>query len=304
MNIQRYTKFLNPFYTYGRVRHNVLATIKNDYKKEASFLKMYSAVKGKLPFEANNSKLVSAHEIPTRVQELQTNGFTVLNAKLDEATVNQLMNYAITAKCHDPYRLELGEFVKGNENPVMHTAHFKRSDLIQQISIMDIANDTGVLSLVQEYLGMKPTISNVNMWWSFKGRKKAEEAQNFHRDNDDLKFCKLFVYLTDVDAQSGPHIYVKGTLNSKDFRVIRRYTDEEVVEKFGKENVVSMEYPKGSIFIVDTYGFHKGLPPQLNDRLLLQIQYSVNSIGFEQYAPISKPTNMNYNTYVNRLMFK
>ena len=57
------------------------------------------------------------------------------------------------------------------------------------------------------------------------------------------------------------------------------------------------------MFLVNTYGFHKGLLPQNNNRLLLQVQYSLNPIGIESYVP-KNIGNHAYNEYVNRLILK
>lgn len=141
------------------------------------------------------------------------------------------------------------------------------------------------------------------MWWSFGGRKQAEEAQLYHRDVDDWKFCKFFIYLTDVSSENGPHIYVKGSSASPQYRKIRRYQDNEVEAKFGKENVITFEKPKGSAFMVDTYGFHKGLLPKSGKRLLLQIEYSLNPLSVEIYSPVTiEDSDTEFDTFVNRLI--
>ena len=140
------------------------------------------------------------------------------------------------------------------------------------------------------------------MWWSIAGKDKAKDAQLFHRDVDDIKFCKVFVYLTDVGPNDGPHTYVRGSSNTNKLTIIRRYEDQEINKAFGKENVLYLTRPRGSYFLVDTYGFHKGTLPIDNDRLLLQVQYSINPIGIEDYKPIAKEHN--YNKYTNRLLFK
>jgi hypothetical protein len=75
----------------------------------------------------------------------------------------------------------------------------------------DDSNDPGILRIVQEFLGCKSTISNINMWLSKAGHDQAKDAQLFHCDVDDIKFCKLFVYLTNVKSNDGPHTYVKGS---------------------------------------------------------------------------------------------
>lgn len=85
---------------------------------------------------------------------------------------------------------------------------------------MNIANDLAVLSIVQDYLGATPTIS-ILICWSIPKDGVAKDAQLFHRDVSDYKFVKLFIYLTDVVEESGPHLYIKQTVNSTKFRKVR-----------------------------------------------------------------------------------
>jgi len=214
-----------------------------------------------------------------------------------------IVTYSEKIKCYDDYNDPTKPIDVHNEPKETHVAHYRKEDLVRFKPIMDIANDPSVLQVVQEFLGAKPTISNVNMWWSFGGKKQAEHAQLFHRDMDDWRFCKLFIYLTDVNEQSGPHIYVKYSSASPKFRKIRRYSDLEIENAFGKENIKTFVAPKGTTFLVDTYGFHKGLLPESKNRLLLQIQYSLFPIGIEEYHPVDIGRSI-YDTYINRLFVK
>ena len=90
---------------------------------------------------------------------------------------------------------------------------------------------------------------------------------------------------------------------SEKLRKIKRYDDDEIENEFGKENIKYFTAPQGSAFIVDTYGFHKGLLPSKGNRLLLQIQYSLSPIGIENYEPIEVKAHP-YNKYINRLLIK
>ncbi len=57
-------------------------------------------------------------------------------------------------------------------------------------------------------------------WWSFP-TKTASEADlsrasfKFHFDLDDWRMLKFFFYLSDVDADAGPHVYVRGSHNRR-----------------------------------------------------------------------------------------
>jgi hypothetical protein len=247
-----------------------------------------------------NSSFITQN-VQNHFKNLNLNGFTELDNLLSTSSIEQILNHIKPLKCYDPFHRKLGEFYMENLPSVTHVANFRREDLLPCKAIMDIANDPGILNIIQEYLGAKPTISNVNMWWSIGGHEQARDAQLFHRDVDDFKFCKLFIYLTDVDADSGPHTYVKGSSASSKLMTIRRYQDEEVTSVFGENNVIEFIRPKGSGFIVDTYGFHKGLLPKKKNRLLLQVQYSLNPIGIENYNPLTEH-KYNYDSYTNRCL--
>lgn len=251
----------------------------------------------------SKSEFIDFKNLPTHINNMSYNGFTKFDFKLSSEKLSNIISYVDNLKCYDPYRKNLGDIDPENAPLETHTAHYKRLELIENEDILNIANDNGLLALAQEFLGATPTISNINMWWSFGERPQAEEAQLYHRDVDDWKFCKVFIYLTDVSLENGPHIYVKGTSASPKLRKIRRYQDVEIENAFGKENVITFVEPKGTSFMVDTYGFHKGLLPKSGRRLLLQVQYSLNPIAVEKYTPIKlSNTKKEYDKFINRLM--
>lgn len=258
---------------------------------------------GKISIQDSGSDFVQKNNVQTHVKNLGTDGYTILDFKLSPEKVDAIVKYSEQINCYDTYRSESEPIDPRNAPVETHVANYKREDLLKFKPILDIANDSGLLQIVQDFLGAKPTVSNVNMWWSFGGRKQAEHAQLFHRDLDDWRFCKLFIYLTDVNEDSGPHVYVRKTSQSPLFRKIRRYSDTEIESTFGKENVMRFTDTKGAAFVVDTYGFHKGLLPKSNNRLLLQIQYSLHPIGVEKYEPI-EIKNSPYDQYINRLLLK
>lgn len=259
---------------------------------------------GKVTIPDGESKFIKQENVGKHVHNLIENGYSILDYSLDPLAVDAIVKYSETIKCYDPYGDPEAAVDPLHAPEKTHLAHFKRKDLVNFKPILDIANDPRLLKAVQDFLGAKPTISNINMWWSFGYRKQAEHAQLFHRDFDDWRFCKLFVYLTDVSEKSGPHVYVKGSSKSPKLRKIRRYSDKEVETVFGKENVLEFVAPKGSAFVVDTYGFHKGLLPESHDRLLLQVQYSLYPIAIENYAPVEVKNVKEYDSYINRLLIK
>jgi hypothetical protein len=166
------------------------------------------------------------------------------------------------------------------------------STILRCPHLMEMANDPEILSIVEGYLGATPTVVVMAAWWSFAGRDKPKDAQLFHYDYDDYRFCKLFIYLTDVDMESGPHCYVERTHRFEEIMRARnawlseaarfddfyqrelRKSDEEVRKFFGRE-FSYLTGPAGSRFLVDTLGIHKGELPLKRDRLLAQITFGV-----------------------------
>lgn len=269
------------------------------YRFRQIIANLQGTLKGRLSI-IGDSSLIDPNEEKTAEAQLSQNGFVELPKKIDNELINEIISSTNEFELFDPFNRSFGFFTMDRIPDQTHVANFKREDLIKLNSILKLANDPGVLRVVQGFLGCKPTISNVNMWWSKAGKDKAQDAQLFHRDVDDIKFCKLFIYLTDVGEHDGPHTYVAGSSSTNKLTKIRRYKDEEIFDSFGKSNVIDFIRPKGSCFLVDTYGFHKGTLPIENDRLLLQVQYSINPIGIEDYC--KKAKNENFDQYINRLI--
>lgn len=257
---------------------------------------------GKTSLDPKNSQFIEADKVKSHIDSLCNSGYVELDHLLSAEKIAGIKSFLNTLKCYDPYQPALGSFDIKDVPATTHVAHYHREDLAGNPDIMKIANDEGVLTIAQEFLGARPTISNINIWWSFGGKAKAEHAQLFHRDLDDYRFCKLFIYLTDVASDTGPHIFVKNSSNNYKLLKIRRYTDEEIKEAFGEENIIELSRPKGSAFLVNTYGFHKGLLPQTGNRLLLQVQYSLKPIAVEEYHPLQKDLAGEYDSYINRLL--
>jgi len=271
------------------------------YRLRNLFAHLQSLVKRRETIDGVSS-LFNINNESEKVDELIENGYTELGLIKNTDLVDELITDSKTLQLYNPFTKEKHFFDADNIPKDAHVAMYSRSDLAQNESVLKIANDPSILRIVQDFLGTAPRISNLNMWWSTSNHSQAKDAQLFHRDVDDIKFCKLFVYLTDVGPNDGPHTFVKGSTSSDKLTYIRRYTDEEIIKAFGEENIINFVRPKYSCFIVNSYGFHKGTLPIDNDRLLLQVQYSINPIAIEKYTPIEIPHN--YNKYINRLILK
>lgn len=217
---------------------------------------------------------------------LETDGITPL-PPIDPAIVASLRSYFENTPCQDPFRPHLGWFRPDSPpSPESNMGYHGVDQILRAPHVLALFNDPQVLETAELYLGCKPILDNIGCWWSwggesFGGREAAKGTQRHHRDLDSLRGFKLFFYLTDVDEDGGPHIFVKGSHRSRLLSTGRALTDAQVEAAFGTAGTVTMPPvtitgPAGSRFLGDTYGVHKGALPRRGRRLLLTAQYNVN----------------------------
>jgi hypothetical protein len=158
-----------------------------------------------------------------------------------------------------------------------------------------LATRADLVDLVASYFGCTPVLDSIQAWWSYPGNDTAKEAENFHRDNESIRFLKFFIYLTDVDSETGPHVLVEGSSSSPKLTMLRRLSDNEVETEFGAERIKCIFGKAGDAFIEDTFGIHKGQLPKSKRRLLVQFRYSVlptifrSPIVVERNAGVARP---------------
>ena len=181
-------------------------------------------------------------------------------------------------------------------------AEYSLRDIVGCPHILELANDRRLLQLAASYIGCKPTISQLGLRWSFPVQETNSDLQTFHRDSEDWRYLKVLVYLTDVGAGDGPHVYVRGTHLTKASMRLRVQSDSEIARQYGEDKLIVATGSRGFGFAVDTAGIHKGSRPADKPRLMLQIQYSL----FRSYAYVYEPQPYRgwppFDRYINRLI--
>ena len=77
--------------------------------------------------------------------------------------------------------------------------------------LLRLALDPNLLKAVSLYLGLWPHLFSIDAWLNFSTDGDPIEAQLWHRDPEDIKVVKAFIYLNDVDENCGPFSYIPGT---------------------------------------------------------------------------------------------
>lgn len=243
----------------------------------------------RLNISANPPGLVAAGIEDHLLATLRRDGLVVLPSLLPAATCDEISHRARSAICTlvDPSDEESAR--ARFDASMLRSIRYDISedDLLASSSIQQLMADESLLGLIQEYLGAAPVQDLVAGWWSAPGSgSRARAAQLFHFDLDRPRFLKLFVYLTDVDHDTGPHVFVRGTHRAlpRQFRADRRYSDAEVVAQFGSA-LVRASGPRGTVFLADTRALHKGEPVLHGHRLVVQMEWSSSLFG----APYNRP---------------
>lgn len=138
-------------------------------------------------------------------------------------------------------------------------------------------------SLARRYLKSEPVCDLVAAWRSFPTVKESDlnaAAQMWHFDLDSTRWLKIFIYLTDVSLENGPHQMIANTHNILPLWIWRdgRFNDVQLSHKL-LNNTQTVVGTAGSIVAVDTRALHRGLPLISGYRDIIQVQFSASSYG-------------------------
>jgi phytanoyl-CoA dioxygenase PhyH len=223
---------------------------------------------------------------------LRNRGYYVFDSCLPADVCDRLLQFALTQPCK-MRRMDGGKpgsVVKklySREAPEAIRYDFEPQDLLRNHDVQKLLADLSFVALAQEYLGARPSADILNMWWhtSFAHGPDSEAGQFFHFDMDRPKWLKIFIYLTDVTPQSGPHAFVAGSQRTDGIpesllrRGYVRISDDDVTSRYTSADILELTAPRGSIIVEDTRGLHKGKHVEHGDRLMLQIQFSNSLFG-------------------------
>ncbi len=238
---------------------------------------------------------------------LESRGIHHLGAVLTADQCAELRDHFAHRMVFDPYRPRHAEFLPHSmdRHPDAHIAHHHPEDIIAAPYLLQLANDRRMLDIAGAFLGCKPTIGYMACWWSYATAVGPQQAEFLHRDVDDWRFLKLFVYLSNVDDESGPHIYIKSSANDPRFLRLRRFDDAEVIAGFGQDAVMTMTGSAGEGFFENTFGIHKGQPVATGRRLIFQVVYSLNTLPYSPKRPTSaNPDPQRFDPWINRMYLR
>jgi hypothetical protein len=197
------------------------------------------------------------------VNDIRQRGFHVLDQPL--ALTDELL-----AECR--HRLAAYKASAGPARPgeVDLDTKFFWADLLkdQQPSPESIfiryASQDRLVRMAALYLGAAPYLSNVSVQYSMESARAPTHSQLWHRDYDDVKLFKVFVYCSDVSGDDDGAFHVADRRSVKGIYATplystRRYNDAQFFGMADRSMTTSIVGPAGTTFICDTrHAFHYG----------------------------------------------
>jgi hypothetical protein len=196
------------------------------------------------------------------LRDLRETGYSVVENFLSPEEVKNIVEFTSNIKgykFHTPNRAYDKTPKKFDKDLDWNVCAYKMNHLMHNSQILNMITRPDIVATIQEYIGCLPTITSVSAWWS-KYTGETFHTQNVHRDYDDFKFVAFFIYLTDTDENTGPHVYYSKTHNGSD-----DMSDKKIVT--GKA---------GTAIFGDTYALHHGNPLNEGQRLLFWTRYCLH----------------------------
>jgi len=245
----------------------------------------------------------AAQQIAT---ELTQSGFCLLpDKRLTAPQVQAVMQHLAGKPLIDYYDPERRYSLE--DLPATATkAHYQPGDVLACRTLTDLANDPEVLAAVTMRLGAKPTIATVDAWWTFGENNEAGQIAHddiYHRDVDDLRFVKLFLYLTDTDERNGAHRFILGSHQDSHCTQRGPISDEAVQRIYDPARFKTAAGSAGTVFMEETWGIHRGLLARQGRRLVFLVLY-VLAAKTPHAAPLQRQRlPAGYDPYINRYLF-
>ena len=153
-----------------------------------------------------------------------------------------------------------------------------REDRTYASAINRLAMHPEVLRVVSNYMGALPLLYRINVLYSPNDEVVEQSSQFYHLDPEDVITCKIFIFVEDVDVDTGPttllpadpSLAVRHAITYRKGRV-----PDDVIERLGgAQNLIEATGPAGTIAFLDTCRcFHMGSRKASKPRYAIMIQY-------------------------------
>ena len=148
-------------------------------------------------------------------------------------------------------------------------------DFINFPIYLDIALDEKVLNSVLTTMGLIPHLESIDILYSLPTGELLQASQLWHKDVNDERIVKLFIYLEDCSKENGPFTFIPAKFSQNISSRLGHYvTDKKIVESISKSEWRMVEGVAGTAFLIDTGRCYHFGSRCLEPRVALVITYS------------------------------
>lgn len=148
-------------------------------------------------------------------------------------------------------------------------------------------------NIVNSYMGLLSKLMHVDLWNTIplEYDRPLTGSQRWHRDPEDIKLVKVFLYFTDVDLNSGPLHYVPNSRKGEKYGHLwpQQIPGGSIPPAGAVEAAVPCSeweictYPAGTLLFIDTTGLHMGGRATKRNRVSAVWEFTSHSSLWPRY---------------------
>ncbi|SFU23348.1 hypothetical protein [Mesorhizobium sp. YR577] len=242
------------------------------------------------PTENSNATMFAGVDRNTVVEALRSEGL-FSGFFLPSSIQQEITHFAKQTPCFGNFDRRL-EFLptdhlvaEGDFGRALLSGHYFER-ILKCDAALAVQRDPLLHEVAAHYLGAQAQLITTRVWWSFPTQSVSDAEKNlasldkYHFDLDDWRMLKFFFYLSDVDNDCGPHVYVRGSHNRRIIKhqltLLVGHPADEVLGAYGTDNAITLTGPAGLGFVEDPFGFHMGTVPKQAPRLMMEVGFGVS----------------------------
>lgn len=187
-------------------------------------------------------------------QQINLEGYAILTEAIDPLLLSRLETS--TAELYDRAKLRAVKQDSSHKDfwtrlldEEMHDGRLSTDNPFAAFALQP-----AVLSILSRVYGELPHLDYVLLTLSRETGKELSFSQLWHRDHDDTRVIKLFVYLTEVASlDDGPLTFIPGPASDRfGFSLRSQTSDDAVNSRVMPTEIQSLVRPRLSVFMVET----------------------------------------------------
>jgi hypothetical protein len=168
--------------------------------------------------------------------------------------------------------------------------------------LLDLGLHARILDVANTYLGMWSKLIYFDMWHTLPLSTDTRIfSQRWHRDPEDRRKIRTFLYFNEVDESAGAMEYFAGSQSGGPYENVFPWKDPlempyppdgEIDRLISPKDHVVLKGPPGTLIFCDTAGFHRGGTAKTRPRILATAAYvTPASLHHQRYRITSELRN-------------